>query len=1180
MPLSTDTAYLDGGTLSLSLSANHAIKTLVISSGAINFNLADKQFSASTATGEGLAIDEYYTANASPIVPSLSVTGIAGSQFNTGNQFDIGPGSTFNLGANVAATSSNLVIGYVDANNVTTRTATAINRGTWNVNAGLIGGSGDGALEIHDGAKLTATSYSVFEIGSQAGVNGSMLIKGAGSKFNARRLDIGAEGHGEMTVENGGTLTGSAYSLIINLGRTAGSTASLTLKDAGSSINAGHLDSGGGTGQLNVNGGSLVASFLSLGAQSTVNITGGTVQTYHATVGGGFTFTDGQWTSGTITRGSATTLGDGIGTAGSTKLTLTSGYWEHPLHISNHSEANGGLVLKSDAEVELRGRLHTTTLNLEAGSTFRLGVDSTSSPLLRVSDISGAGSFIWNRGAIEDTDDLALSASSPLPAAINLNADRHLYVTGALTIGNGASVNLATGGNLSAASIAQTGTGQFNYTGGVLELTSAASSLTFDSAGLIRTNTTIGGDNRITTAGEIRIGDRDLTISAPYRTWQPDLRATNIAFDLGATGKVKFASGNVLVNGDAVIGGAEGILDGSGIATNVEFDVQQLSISKDMATPTNLRIADGTTFTVSSPTYSGGALLADETTVKVGTNAAFRVTGGQCYIAGIAAGSQVQFSGGWLDINSPGIIGGDIVGDAAVPTVTVGAYSTLDVGDGYSPTNTGNDLAIASGATLRIDQGDVRVNGHADLTGGTLELIKGKISISGDAKVPNLTIGANQNAYISGTATMDAHTLTVADGGVLSVGGINSINGGTLRYDGGRLTVRSDSTLGAAGSIATATTTTDLDAGDTLGSHSAPVTLTVGAGHTLNLNNGGTLSAANLAVAPTGTLNYTGGTLELNSLYIGSGGLLGANVTIGDAAVTVTTWNQSLDLDNLTIGDGTTPGAGQLTVAKRGTVYVGGTTTISVGSNIAVSDGGSFGTWQLVGTSYSTSGSGTFNVWGTVPDVSGPTAIGPGTRFRVPSFGIGGGGVVNVNLGGILESAVEVKAGGRLLGRGRVEGSISNAGTVAPGASPGTLELVGDYTQETGGTLEIELGRTNSGLISDLLDINGSASLDGILKVVIDTTSAGQIGYTAARGDAFQFLSADTINGSFANYQMPNLGNGLFWYLVDSSAGPTHGLTLLVENSSFGGGTLIPEPAGLVLLALPMVLLGRRRRTH
>jgi hypothetical protein len=76
--------------------------------------------------------------------------------------------------------------------------------------------------------------------------------------------------------------------------------------------------------------------------------------------------------------------------------------------------------------------------------------------------------------------------------------------------------------------------------------------------------------------------------------------------------------------------------------------------------------------------------------------------------------------------------------------------------------------------------------------------------------------------------------------------------------------------------------------------------------------------------------------------------------------------------------------------------------------------------------------------------------------------------------------------GGRVEGNGVLDGTVTNAGAaVAPGTSPGTMSVTGDFTQ-TAGTLELQIhGRTPATF--DVLDVGGAALLHGALD--IDTQS-------------------------------------------------------------------------------------------
>jgi outer membrane autotransporter protein len=67
-----------------------------------------------------------------------------------------------------------------------------------------------------------------------------------------------------------------------------------------------------------------------------------------------------------------------------------------------------------------------------------------------------------------------------------------------------------------------------------------------------------------------------------------------------------------------------------------------------------------------------------------------------------------------------------------------------------------------------------------------------------------------------------------------------------------------------------------------------------------------------------------------------------------------------------------------------------------------------------------------------------------------------------------------------------VFGNVTNSGIVSPGDSPGTLTIIGNYTQTSSGTLKTEIGGLNAGVNSDLLQVNGAggSSLDGTLQLI------------------------------------------------------------------------------------------------
>ncbi len=128
--------------------------------------------------------------------------------------------------------------------------------------------------------------------------------------------------------------------------------------------------------------------------------------------------------------------------------------------------------------------------------------------------------------------------------------------------------------------------------------------------------------------------------------------------------------------------------------------------------------------------------------------------------------------------------------------------------------------------------------------------------------------------------------------------------------------------------------------------------------------------------------------------------------------------------------------------------------------------------------------------------------------------------------------------GGALSGNGQINsiGVVANAGTVAPGDSPGKLTIIGDYSQSAGGILDAEIAGLVAGTEYDWLDISGVASLGGTLKVSLFDTGGGL--FAPSLGNTFDILSATDITGIFDTLILAPLGSGLNWdvnYILDPS---------------------------------------------
>jgi hypothetical protein len=192
------------------------------------------------------------------------------------------------------------------------------------------------------------------------------------------------------------------------------------------------------------------------------------------------------------------------------------------------------------------------------------------------------------------------------------------------------------------------------------------------------------------------------------------------------------------------------------------------------------------------------------------------------------------------------------------------------------------------------------------------------------------------------------------------------------------------------------------------------------------------------------------------------------------------------------------------------------------------------------------------------------TLISTGTLINASS------GTVSV-FGGIVDATTIDNNGtfnftGGILNVDTFNGDLNNTGGIlGPGHSPGTTTINGDYSQDATSTLLIEIEGLLAGKDYDVLNVTGTATLDGILEFDVD--------YSALLlGDSFNILNADVISGTFASITNRRINIDWRWelnYQVDFS-GSTDVLTATVAA--------VPIPAAVWLFGSGLGLLGWVRR--
>ena len=363
---------------------------------------------------------------------------------------------------------------------------------------------------------------------------------------------------------------------------------------------------------------------------------------------------------------------------------------------------------------------------------------------------------------------------------------------------------------------------------------------------------------------------------------------------------------------------------------------------------------------------------------------------------------------------------------AGVKLVTVTSQPTV------TTTNIGNNV--------RLDVSGINaITGITADTGSFLQI--GALGVGRSLTLTQATDGVF-NGTIEGTANF-----TVKGAGLFRyANSLQATTVGTVTVDGGFLGVNVDNTK--AITLATATTGTTK-----LGVYVAP------AGNSIyNGTLTGAAGAAQLVKLGGGTLNLTSGVTSLLKSDI----FAAYEVREGTLAVTL-----EPDLANPTGPGIILPNSANV---GRAVTLSGGTLALTVGATggTLLSGAGSTNTGNLNITTANVGDASLLNVLG---NVSGNVSVAGGTVLK-----LGSSGAALLTIAGDLG----VSAGSKLTGSAIVGGNLTVAAgsTLAPGYSPGTFNVTGNFTLAGTANMEVS-GNTLGGLSNDSVTFSGTADLSG-----------------------------------------------------------------------------------------------------
>lgn len=506
---------------------------------------------------------------------------------------------------------------------------------------------------------------------------------------------------------------------------------------------------------------------------------------------------------------------------------------------------------------------------------------------------------------------------------------------------------------------------------------------------------------------------------------------------------------------------------------------------------------------------------------------------------------------------SSGITIGDLASDNATMTLTTGTLTSnasMIVGDAASSMGTLNvndddaDLIIA-GATSDLtigNGGDAAMNitgtGHIQVAdqfiAGANSTSSPTISISGFTVAPVSAsflevLGTSQSRIgAAGDVTMTVSTGALADfaGDLVIANGSASISSVTVQTAGlfnARLQVDGDLLIGRNTSASAAGT------------------------GTLNINTGGTTTVGGDTFlgdpdGGTGTIVMGGGTFNgtlpiqiiLGSSITGTG-TVNADVNVGTGSI-VPTNAAGLTFDGIV--NCTTAGVSgtKIHFGATGGYNGSGTCDADITGDVAAT---------ITATGNLTIGNNTTSGFSYL----GNLAVGSQHVTLVDSNGAVLGGLTTMDSAGQLSctNGIGLQNGGRVKGQGTLVGNVTAAGVLDPQRSPtlgGIMNITGNLLMNPSGVYDMDIGGTPASNQHDRLNVTGTATFNGTLRVSLPT------GYSPKVGE--QFIAINATAGR----------TGEFDSIIPPSPSPCNDVTFVMVYSSTAAIVLIRPPLGCTAL--------------
>ena len=609
----------------------------------------------------------------------------------------------------------------------------------------------------------------------------------------------------------------------------------------------------------------------------------------------------------------------------------------------------------------------------------------------------------------------------------------------------------------------------------------------------------------------------DLTLSSASVVFNGATIAGNInvvggdldgAGDITATGLVNWTAGDIKGAGKLIAQGGWDINNPAAVSLFRDIDLESLGrwLANGVGgiSTANINVMPGQILDLQSSTNfqgitaainlaSGASLIktgsAAATTVRVGVNSGLvESSNGSLVVSG--GGNH---TGGILRATAPGFLsfggGGAFDFDAATQV-------TGDGGLSFGPGTYNLDASYSGTGTINAANGGI-VNFNTSATlpsvtvqnGATINLNGPSFSIGALALTSNSNLAVNGGVTLTGTTNWQSGTLTgagstfdVAPGATLAFAAGTHNFGGNATFQGGGTVEVSGAAWNVNGNLAL---NTQLDA--SAGSISGAGNVTFNTpGQTHNIDTTYAITG-NTTVTGTNTLVDVCNGTNFGGLTLAGGGdvsLQGVsnninNLSLQDASSALTVAG-NLNTTTTNLAAGTISGAGSW--SNTGTLTATGATTVGLGFTNTGTVNANGGTLSYTSAYVQTAG---------LTRLNGGALSMPGTGLQLN--------------------------GGTLAGNGAINGNVNaDAATVAPGASPGILNINGNLNLTSNSVINAELGGVNPVPPDfDIIDVTGTASLDGTLNVLLFG------GFTGAPNDSFNIITSPSVTSDFINVNFP-----------------------------------------------------------